>query len=327
VSCYFATLTGGAHVSDNIFYNMPRAAINFNDDMGGGSLITRNLLFNTCRESQDHGPFNSWGRGEFLAVGAHNSFFFFRERERFHLGSFCTHFFPLTLSTPLSPPPPLSCRAVPYTINYPNGTDSGGLKPSYDEISYNFLVAGGGANSGALDHDDGSAFYLDHHNFQVYGGHKSNFDGHSKRSAFNIYAFALVYANSCGRVFPSLPPPSPGGLFAEAFTGNTCILGGASDLYFDLGRSGCTPGPALASQMVFGNNTLFAPPGAGAGAVKCGGQTLSFEEWVASGSDPGSTLNGTVPSSQEIVAWARELLQGGWATGRQPETTKSATEQ
>ncbi len=56
-SCYFATLTGGATVEGNIFFNVPRAAINFNDDMGGGSLVTRNLLFNTCQESQDHGPF------------------------------------------------------------------------------------------------------------------------------------------------------------------------------------------------------------------------------------------------------------------------------
>ena len=110
VSCYFAALSGGAVLSENVFFNMPRAGINFNDDMGGGSLVTRNLVWNSCRESQDHGPFNSWGR-------------------------------------------------VPYTINFPNGSDSGGMKPLPDEISYNFMVAGGGANSGALDHDDGSSFY------------------------------------------------------------------------------------------------------------------------------------------------------------------------
>ena len=34
---------------------MPRAAINFNDGLGGGDDVTRNLLFNTCRESGDHG--------------------------------------------------------------------------------------------------------------------------------------------------------------------------------------------------------------------------------------------------------------------------------
>ena len=37
----------------NIFFNMPRAAANFNDGMGMGHVITRNLVFNTCRESGD----------------------------------------------------------------------------------------------------------------------------------------------------------------------------------------------------------------------------------------------------------------------------------
>lgn len=45
-------------VEGNIVYNIPRAAINVNDGFGGGTRIRRNLLFNTCRESGDHGPFN-----------------------------------------------------------------------------------------------------------------------------------------------------------------------------------------------------------------------------------------------------------------------------
>ena len=49
-------------VDGNLFYNMPRAAINMNDGFGGGTSITNNLLINTCRESGDHGPFNSWDR-------------------------------------------------------------------------------------------------------------------------------------------------------------------------------------------------------------------------------------------------------------------------
>jgi len=53
-------------VEGNIFFNMPRAAININDGFGGGTLIQRNLLFNTCRESGDHGPFNSWDRQPYL---------------------------------------------------------------------------------------------------------------------------------------------------------------------------------------------------------------------------------------------------------------------
>lgn len=43
-------------ISHNIMFNVPRAAINFNDMVGGGDVVKRNLLFNTCRESGDHGP-------------------------------------------------------------------------------------------------------------------------------------------------------------------------------------------------------------------------------------------------------------------------------
>jgi hypothetical protein len=42
-----------------IFFNVPRAAVNFNDGAGGGSELAFSLLFNTCRESGDHGLF-SW---------------------------------------------------------------------------------------------------------------------------------------------------------------------------------------------------------------------------------------------------------------------------
>ena len=50
----------------NIFFNGPRAGINFNDGFGGNSTMSKNLLFNTCRESGDHGPFNSWDRQVYL---------------------------------------------------------------------------------------------------------------------------------------------------------------------------------------------------------------------------------------------------------------------
>ena len=49
-------------VVGNILFNGPRAGVNFNDGFGGGSLVDENILFNTCRESGDHGPFNSWDR-------------------------------------------------------------------------------------------------------------------------------------------------------------------------------------------------------------------------------------------------------------------------
>ena len=50
-----------------VCFNVPRACINFNDGFGGGSVVSNNLLFNSVRETDDHGPFNSWDRQPFLS--------------------------------------------------------------------------------------------------------------------------------------------------------------------------------------------------------------------------------------------------------------------
>lgn len=55
-SFYTQFKSGRNHLEGNIVYNGPRAHINFNDGFLGGSLVTRNLVFNSCRESSDHGP-------------------------------------------------------------------------------------------------------------------------------------------------------------------------------------------------------------------------------------------------------------------------------
>jgi hypothetical protein len=43
-------------------HDVPRAAININDNMWGGHVLEWCDIFNTCLESREHGAFNSWGR-------------------------------------------------------------------------------------------------------------------------------------------------------------------------------------------------------------------------------------------------------------------------
>ena len=45
-------------IRNNVMFNLPRAAINFNDGLGGGNVVEGNVIFNACRESGDHGPIN-----------------------------------------------------------------------------------------------------------------------------------------------------------------------------------------------------------------------------------------------------------------------------
>ena len=49
-------------------------------------------------------------------------------------------------------------------------------------MHHNFIVANYAADGGCLDNDDGSSWYDIHHNFCLFGGHKSDFDGNSKIS-------------------------------------------------------------------------------------------------------------------------------------------------
>jgi hypothetical protein len=57
-SAYFVGKTPLSRVEASLFYNGPRAMINVNDHLGGGNNFTTSLLFNTCRESGDHGAMN-----------------------------------------------------------------------------------------------------------------------------------------------------------------------------------------------------------------------------------------------------------------------------
>jgi hypothetical protein len=52
-------------LSHNSIYDTPRAGINISEGTWGGHILEFNDVFNTVRETGDHGSFNSWGRDRF----------------------------------------------------------------------------------------------------------------------------------------------------------------------------------------------------------------------------------------------------------------------
>ena len=52
-------------VSHNTVYDVPRAGINISEGTWGGHIIEYNDVFNTVKETGDHGSFNSWGRDRY----------------------------------------------------------------------------------------------------------------------------------------------------------------------------------------------------------------------------------------------------------------------
>ncbi|XP_065906254.1 uncharacterized protein [Dysidea avara] len=66
VCAYVQSLACETELIGNVFFNGPRAGINFNDGFGGGNIVKNNVLFNFVRETLDHGTFNSWDRQPYL---------------------------------------------------------------------------------------------------------------------------------------------------------------------------------------------------------------------------------------------------------------------
>ena len=51
----YSALSANHTLRSNIFYNLPRAAVNINDGAHGGHELVNNLFFATVRETSDHG--------------------------------------------------------------------------------------------------------------------------------------------------------------------------------------------------------------------------------------------------------------------------------
>ena len=67
-SCFFQAKTAATTLLNNLCFNLPRAGFNFNDGLGGGDEVHHNLIFNSCRETSDHGPINSWDRQPYVSL-------------------------------------------------------------------------------------------------------------------------------------------------------------------------------------------------------------------------------------------------------------------
>ena len=171
-SFFVQAKTAESKILGNVFFNGPRAGINANDGFGGGDEIAHNLVFSTCRESGDHGPFNSWDRQPFLTnirTGSPSMWMQWRGEPTFwgrlHGG--------------------MHIRAhVKDLIRLFRST----LSPT--EIHHNFFIDNYSPQEN-VDNDDGSAFYRTHDNFMVYGGQgmKNDFGGHDNHHYNNIYAY------------------------------------------------------------------------------------------------------------------------------------------
>lgn len=144
-------------------------------------------MFNSCRDSGDHGPFNSWDRQPFLTD--------------------------VRNGTPSLIP---AWNELHHNLVISNYNANGGCFDNDDgrcvTSRLHFLIYDCTWNPiTALS----SAWYNIHHNWCAYGGHKST-NGYSKRTFSNLNVYPQVYGAACLGAF-GLPRPTADGEFNEGF--------------------------------------------------------------------------------------------------------------
>jgi hypothetical protein len=130
-------VSGSVSIIGNLMFNMPRAAVNVNDGFYGNHTISWNVMFNTVRETGDHGPINTWDRQPYLTDAVQPG-----------LPSLWQHQSYIHHNTLFGN----------YRVNYAIDHDDGSC---FYEDSYNFQVHGSKKN--LMGHSK-----IDHHEIYVY---------------------------------------------------------------------------------------------------------------------------------------------------------------
>ena len=242
-------------VIGNLMFNMPRAGINVNDGFYGNRTLSWNVIFNTVRETSDHGPINTWDRQPYL-------------------------------SDAVQPGTPSLWQHESYIHHNV-------LFNNYDSFY-------------PIDHDDGSCFYEDSYNFQVYGG-KKNYLGHSKTDHNEIYVYPDTKSSQGTGVCIADQAPSRGSSgWNEVWTNNTCVLY-QSPVPYNIWY--CDTAHLFVPFLA--NNQIYVPPGSEvAFTCKVNGSDarLSLQQWQSYGLDIGSIVE-PAPDIQTVIQWGREMLQ------------------
>ena len=184
VCAYVQSVACQTMLVGNVFFNGPRAGINFNDGFGGGNILENNLIFNMVRETSDHGNFNSWDRQPYL--------------------------------TDVGPDPPSLNPAENYITHnfiisnyhsaWPIDHDDGSC---YYTDTYNFLVYGGYKNF--LGHSKTVT-----NNMYVYPDAVLNNYGNDQLGAYEMEPYCGVSNGASLTVLPSG--------WDEVWSNNTCVI-------------------------------------------------------------------------------------------------------
>ena len=184
-------------------------------------------------------------------------------------------------------------------------------------IHHNLIMAGTGASTFPLDHDDGSASYHDHHNALFFGPTKQ-WEGATKRTTDNIQVWPDFGG---GPTRASCIDYQASGAYGEVFANNTCIQGGHTQSKW-CNSDGCgvlnfrDVCPTTAANLTAStnglqtyNNTYYVPKGNASWRSSNQKCALSIEGVQGKGEEAGSrVVDVATITSASVVEMIKALL-------------------
>jgi outer membrane protein assembly factor BamB len=191
-------------VTGNLIFNVPRAGVNINDGFYGNHTLAHNVMFNTVRETSDHGPINTWDRQPYLTDAVQRGV-----PSLWQHVSYIHH----------------NLLVNNYRSVWPIDHDDGSC---FYEDSYNFLVYGGKKNY--LGHSK-----IDHHQIYVYADNRSCLGDYRPQRGSSGWNETLIN-NICTLYKTSVPYHIDGcdtsNLFVPYLANNTIFVPAGTEVAF-----------------------------------------------------------------------------------------------
>jgi hypothetical protein len=273
----YSAISANHTVTENIFYNLPRAAININDGAHGGHHISRNLFVNAVRETQDHGALNTWDRQPYIQTWAGEQVPPVLLPAESHISSnfFINNYFSI------------------HSLDHDDGSNS--FLDTGNVLAYsgmkNYLGFAKKTIGNLVIQPDFA------------GPNPVTAPGEGRAPYAGVPLPLALYLPYCARSVGQHPW---GTSLADVFQNNTCILSSTEAPYY-LGT--CNPASPAGdgSCPLTAHNTFYTPEGTY--TVKCGSTNLTLAAAQAVGYDIGSTVRSAKDlAPADVVRMIRDML-------------------
>jgi len=183
----------------------------------------------------------------------------------------------------------------PFLTTVANGTAS--LNPAYTLVHHNMFICNYGSEA-CIDNDDGSTFFKNYNNFEVYGCHKDYFAGHNKYTYDSVLVYPNCWGYGCGFTTEFVSG------YVDGVWNVSCIQG--NDRPYITINDVDPKNLDKAKLPITHDNKIYNAKGEI--TVKVGSTTLNEQQWQALGQDT-NTHGFPLPTDDAIIAMGKAILQ------------------